>query len=210
MKRTILSTAALACALAWTLLLPASSWADDKNKDKDDEPLLLEGQKQTLKAPPILINSPSDSWRFVDLVKLKQKEDKAGKDTSGYATLRFRLWNASKRANIYVWAWVDTMERDQTPLTLEALIAHKLESLKKVFKEPKTTKPKAVRFGKRPGAGFEIQGSMPGRAQPHAIVANMAYRPEDKCVLLIQLECQPSQLKKLKKDLGKLQKKLRF
>ncbi|MGE0713176.1 MAG: hypothetical protein AB7N76_12145 [Planctomycetota bacterium] len=191
------------------LLLAAPLLADDKAEPKDDTPY-LEGDKQTLKEPPIQALRPSDSWQFVDLEKMKKKAQEQGADLSGYQGLRFRLYYPAKRADVYIWAWIDESEPDKA-LTAEKMAEMKVTQLKAAFKEPKLAKPYHTRVGRQVGVGFELSGEL--AAQPkvqRGIVCTVATRSEDRCAIVVQLECHPDQLKELTKDLKKLLKKLKF
>ena len=199
-------TLAIALLLLGCCALPLS--ADDE--PQDDTPY-LEGDKQICKQPPMLLKRPSDSWQFVDLEKMKKKAEAEGQDVStpAWRQLKFRLYSGSQRANIFVYARIDDEERDE-PLTAEALAEGKLASLRGAFKEPTVGKPKKVRVGRTVGVMLQIEGALLQGGKEHAVLAATGFRSQDKCVLEVQLECKPSQVKKLSKELKTLLKKLKF
>lgn len=176
--------------------------------DDGDTPF-LEGDEQRCELPAVALERPHDGWQFVDLAKLRALAKGRGEDTKGYETLRFRLWFGAKRADVYCWAWVDEADRE-TPLTTESYALEKVAQLRAAFVEPKLSKPKLVRLGKRGAAMFSIEGKLAEGAKPHAILCAVCVRPEDKVVLVINLECEPRHLKDLKKDFAKLLKQAKF
>ncbi len=177
--------------------------------DDDDLPF-LKGEIQKCESPQMLLKRPHDGWQFVDLEKLRLKAKGLGEDTKGYRNLCFRLWFGAKRAEVFVWSWIDEESREQ-PLTTESFALIKIEHLKGVFEKPKLKKPKLVKFGKRPGVFFTIEGTLrEGTKKPHAILCAVCVREEDKTVAVIQLECDPKHAKALKKDFLKLLKNTRF
>ena len=176
----------------------------------DDDMPFLKGDVQKCDAPTMHLKRPHDGWQFVDLVKMRRKAEGAGEDTKGYKTLRFRLWFGSKRAEVFVWSWVDEENREQ-PLATDAFAMFKAAQLKAAFVKPKLKKPKLVKFGKRTGVLISIQGTLAaGTKKPHAILSAVCIRAEDKTIAVIQLECAPKHLKSLKKDFLKLLKQLKF
>lgn len=178
--------------------------------DGDEDPPYLEGETQKCATPAMLLKRPHDGWQFVDLEKLRKKAEGLGEDTKGYRNLRFKLWFGAKRAEVYVWSWVDEETREQ-PLTTESFALIKIEHLKGAFEKPKLKKPKLVKFGKRPAVFFTIQGKLKeGTKKSHAILCAVCVREEDKSVAVIQLECEPKHAKSLKKDFLKLLKSSRF
>lgn len=200
--RSRLRTLVLGIFLLGTLL--GGARADD-----DDLPY-LEGDTQKCATPAMLLKRPHDGWQFVDLEKLRKKAEGLGEDTKGYQNLRFRLWFGAKRAEVFVWSWIDEEPREQ-PLTTESFALLKIEHLKGAFEKPKLKKPKLVKFGKRPGVFFTIQGKLrEGTKKDHAILCAVCVREEDKSVAVIQLECAPKNAKGLKKDFLKLLKNTRF
>jgi hypothetical protein len=208
--------AVCAVAVVHTPVAVAKDKKTDKKADKkaeeepEDDTPFLKGDKQTCKKPLLRMVRPNDSWQYVDLAKIRKKAAAAGRDVSGMRTLRFRLWNGTKRASVYVWAWIDPVNRDKEPLTPEIMALGKIKQLKGAFKEPKMGKPKKARIGKRVGASFQITGTLLRGGKKHAIVCTTGFRPADKCCLVVQLECSPDQVVKLSKDLKKLLKKFRF
>lgn len=194
---------ALVCALvlfAWGLGVALAG---------DDDTPFLSGEEQRCEQPALALERPGDAWQFVDLAKLRQQAEAKGEDTKGYATLRFRLWFGAKRANVYCWAWVDEETREQ-PLTTEAFVLTKVSDLRAAFTDPKISKPKLVKFGKRAAAMFSIEGALAEGGKQHAVLCAVCVRPEDNTICVLNLECEPEQLKELKKDFLKLLKKAKF
>lgn len=201
--RSILRTLVLGLFLLGALSVTSAD-------DKDDALPFLQGEIQKCESPQMLLKRPHDGWQFVDLEKMRLKAEGLGEDTKGYRNLRFRLWFGAKRAEVFVWSWIDEENREQ-PLTTESFALIKIEHLKGVFEKPKLKKPKLVKFGKRPGVFFTIQGTLrEGTKKPHAILCAVCVREEDKTLAVIQLECDPKHAKTLKKDFLKLLKQTRF
>lgn len=176
--------------------------------DDADAPY-LEGSEQRCEQPAMALERPHDGWQFVDLKKLQEQAKGRGEDTKGYQNLRFRLWFGAKRADVYCWAWTDEEDRE-APLTTETYVLEKATQLRAAFVEPKLSKPKLVRFGKRAAAMFSIEGKLAEGGKEHGILCAVCVRPEDKVVCVINLECEPRHLKSLKKDFAKLLKQGKF
>lgn len=190
-----------AVALLLACLLPAFAWAE--------EVPLLETETVTCSQPALRVTRPDDAWQFVDLAAMRARAEQAGGDTRGYEVLRARLWSGAARADVYVRAWTDAVEREAPPAPA-ALILEVFEPVRASFgDDAKVKRPKGVRLGGRGGASIEVSGTLRSGGA-HAVVLAAAYRPEDATVLTIALECKPDQVKQLLKPFKKLLKKLRF
>jgi len=189
-------------------LLAASLLCVAPDARGQDTPL-LDVEDVTCAAPALRVTRPSEAWRFVDLAAMRARAEQTGADTRGYAVLRARLWNGSARADVFVRAWADPVEREQPP-DPAALILEVLEPVRASFAEgAKVNRPKGVRVGGRPGALVSLAGALAAGGE-HAVALAAAFRPEDRTVLTVALECRPEQLKKLTKELKALLKKIRF
>lgn len=194
-----------AAALLVACLVTASSAA----LADGDAATLLDDESVTCPTPALRVTRPNDAWQFVDLAALKAQAQAAGQDTRGYDVLRARLWHGASRADVFVRAWTDPIEREQPP-EAATLIQEVFEPVRASFGDgARSSAPKGVRVGGRVGALVGIEGTLPGRG-PHAVLLAVAYRPDDRTVLSVALECAPEHAKKLGKDLKKLLKKIRF
>lgn len=186
--------------------------APPKGKQKDDGGMFLKGSKHTCKKPPLRVSRPNNSWRFVDIAKMKQKLLKDGQELKGFENLQFRLWFGAYKANIYVRAYVDPVPNREKPLTAADLALERIKRLKASFVKPKVKRPRSTKLGKQKAVIFEISGTLANK-KPHFIIIAVAYRSQDKAVAQFALEWSGADKKKqkeLRKDFKKFLKKAKF
>ena len=177
-------------------------------EDPSDDTPFLEGETQESAQPPLRVTRPSDSWQFVDLERARTQAQARGEDISGYKTLRFRLWYGAARSNIFVHAWVDEVVRDGPP-DPEVLARGMVEGLKSHLEGMKVKAFGRGRVGRRVGALFEVQGKNVRQGKDVAILRAVVYRPEDRAIVTVALECPAEEVDKVRKDFKALLRKLR-
>src|SRR5688572_32206577 len=105
--------------LAAALLAAPPVVADDDPKaDPKGEPseeIFLGVDKVDVEAPKMRVERPSDSWQFINLELAQRQAREQGQDTSGYATLKARLYQGRTRSNIFVHAQPDPQARKEPP-----------------------------------------------------------------------------------------------
>lgn len=184
------------------LLLPA--WAQDPPAA---DPYLPDLDRLDCQEPPLQVRRPDDSWTFVDLAVLEQQARQKGEDTSGYRTLRARLWHGASRSSIFVRTWGWRGREAPTPAELgESMLAEWQASLA----DPRVRARGTARVGRREGYVFEVEGSQAGSGERLHVMQAVVHRPEDNQVLVIALETTAEDPRPLKKDLLELLKKVRF
>lgn len=201
----LLAAAASLGPLTW---LPAT--ADDKPPapaaDPDAPPYLADQERVELTAPPLRIDNPGNGWILLDLEKLKEKARAAHQEVSGYERLKVRLWHPATKGDIFVHAWFDQVSR-AAPLTVEQYGQPLLDAVKADLAEAEVKQAGAAKIGAREAWMFEVHGK--AGTVPRAVVKAVTFRPEDKVVLTVTLECAAERVAALKRDLTKVLRKAR-
>jgi hypothetical protein len=202
---------ALAASVGLALALPSlPATADDKAPpaaaDPDAPPYLPDQERVELTAPPMRIDNPGNGWILLDVDKLKEKAKAARQDVSGYERLKVRLWHPATKADIFVDAWFDQVSR-AAPLTVEQYGQPLLEGVKTALQEAEVKGTGGTKIGGREGWMFEVHGKSGANAR--AVVKAVTFRPEDKVVVSITLECPADRAAALKRDLTKVLRKAR-
>lgn len=181
--------------------------------EAQDEPPFLEGlDTLEVETPPFRLQRPSDSWMFLDLAALERQAEAQRLDTSGYRTLKARLWLGASRANIYVHVTPDPYANRATPPTAQELAAPQRDGLVRALLEGRLEGEGAVRVGQREGWSFEVHGRPrdPADAPPVAILRTLVYRVEDRQIFQLTLEGPLDRAAALKRDYAKLLRKARL
>lgn len=206
-----LAVALLVGAAALAVPVPATAQGEPKAPAPEDPPF-LEGQDRVdVEAPPMRLERPSDSWMFLNLEVLQRRARDARQDVSGYQNLKARLWHGSTRSNIFVHAQPDTVHRAEPPTAAE-LAGPLMQGLVQALVDGKVEQQGAVRVGGREGWSFEVHGRSRGEANAPlmAIMRAVAYRNEDHQIFMFTLEAPADKIGPLKRDFGKLLKKVRI
>lgn len=191
-------------------LLPLPAGADDKAPppaaDPDAPPYLADQERVDLTAPPLRIENPGNGWILLDLEKLKEKAKAARQPVDGYEQLKVRLWHPATKGDIFVKAWFDQVSR-AAPLTVEQYGQPLLEGVKANLQESEVKGTGGTKIGGREAWMFEVHGK--AGAVARAVVMAVTFRPDDKVVLTITLECPAERAAALKRDLTKVLRKAR-
>jgi len=196
------------------LLLPVACAQDDGAGEVGDESPFLDLDKASCEDPPLKITRPSDSWQFVDLEKVKAQRQAQGESLQSYATLKFQLWYGAARASILVRAF-SLGGAGKLP-ELEELVDGGVRELQGILRDAEVKAKKGVKVGKRPAAWYQVEGQAPEprrptELRPVVVIRVVAVRPEDRTVLLVQLEHgDPKRTEDLSKDHKDLLKKAKF
>lgn len=202
---------ALAASVGLTLSLPVDRVAaDDKPQapaaDPDAPPYLADQERVDLTAPPLRIENPGNGWILLDLEKLKEKARAARQPLEGYERLKVRLWHPATKGDIFVDAWFDQVSR-AAPITLEQYGQPLLDGVKAALTESEVKGTGGTKIGGRDAWMFEVHGKAGTVAR--AVVKAVTFRPDDKVVLTITLECPLERVAALKRDLTKVLRKAR-
>lgn len=178
--------------------------------DDEEPPYDIDQEELESDAPPFKVKRPNDSWVFIDLDAMRERERAAGRDTSGYETLQARLWWGVAKANVFVHAYPYGVNRAEPP-TPEELGRPQLEAVQRSLEEAEVKGAGGGRLGRRRAFLFEVEGTNRVSGERVLIMRAITYRPEDNQVFVVSLECAREDMAKdAKKDFAKLLRRIRL
>jgi len=199
-------TPSIRAALVLSALAAAPAFAQE---DPEEPPYDIEQEELESEEPPFELKRPNDSWVFIDLEAMRERAEARRQDTSGYATLKGRLWYGGARSNIYVHVFPSSGPAPE----LQALGEGYVERTRNSLRDAEVLAQGAGRVGRRRAWLLEVEGQPPTRldAPRIRILRAVLHRPEDDVVFVFTLECELlDRYDDAKEDFMKLLRKARL